>query len=280
MRIFSESFIFNLLTNSINNAVSEQGLMSLRLRLEKIVPDLTRQYSNFNVDSRYLKVKVRSQHAFQISLVERVITRLTNPVIVDIGDSSGTHLNYLKALHSADNDIKCLSVNIDECAVKKIRNCGLDAVLARAEDLDNYNVNPDIILCFETLEHLSDPCRFLFNLSSKTKAKYLLVTVPYLKESRVGLGHIRFPKDRIVNAENTHIFELDPDDWKLLLSHAGWEVEFEQVYFQYPKRNILRLLKKKWKDFDFEGFYGMILRRSNAWSSKYRDWEVTDKNAG
>ena len=53
---------------SLKSAVREQDLKHLFLLLEKAVPDLTDQYTTFKIDSEYLRVKVRSQHAFQIKL--------------------------------------------------------------------------------------------------------------------------------------------------------------------------------------------------------------------
>jgi 2-polyprenyl-3-methyl-5-hydroxy-6-metoxy-1,4-benzoquinol methylase len=140
------------------------------------------------------------------------------------------------------------------------------------EELDKYDIQPDIFLCFETLEHLTDPCRFLYQLSTKTKARFLIVTVPYLKESRIGLHNIRSNRTSKICAENTHIFELSPQDWKLLMMHSGWSVLKEKIYFQYPLKGILKITKRYWKKYDFEGFYGVILARDYSWSSLYSDW--------
>lgn len=260
-----------ILTASLNKAVREQYLADLAQELEKFVPDITFQYSCFNVDTPYIYAKVRSQHAFQISLVDKIIHEFNNPLIVDIGDSCGTHLQYLNGLYH-NKGIKTLSVNLDINAVKKIKEKGLDAIHCRAEDLESYNINADIFLCFETLEHLMDPCHFLRDLSSKTKAKYLIVTVPFLRQSRVGLRYIRNVCSKLACAENTHIFELSSEDWKLIVRHAGWDIVEERIYFQYPRKSLLRLTKLYWKKFDFEGFYGIILKRDDSWSSLYQDW--------
>ncbi|KKL99163.1 hypothetical protein LCGC14_1817200 [marine sediment metagenome] len=126
-----------------------------------------------------------------MEFVNEIIQELKKPVIVDIGDSAGAHLQYIMGLYSKNKDIKCLSVNLDEKAVRKIREKGLEAIHARAEDLHKYDVNADIFLCFELLEHLMNPCQFLYELSSRTNVKYLIVTIPYVRGSRVGLHHIR-----------------------------------------------------------------------------------------
>ena len=264
--------IYFLLKKSLERAAREQRLCELRKKLKEIVPEITNQYSSFKIDNPYLEINVRNLHAFQISLVNTIIGEFEKPVIVDIGDSAGTHLQYIIGLNPENKSINCLSVNMDQKAVDRITNKGLNAVCARAEELQKYNVNADMLLCFEMLEHLMNPCYFLHELSSKTNAKYLIITVPYLKKSRIGLHHIRNTTENKVFAENTHIFELNPEDWKLLIKHSGWKVVQEKFYLQYPKRGILYFTKPLWKRFDFEGFYGLIVKKDDAWSAKYSDW--------
>lgn len=261
-----------LLTKSLEKSAEEQGLSKLIKRLEAIVPDISKQYSVFELNAPYLLTNVRTLHAFQISLVESIMSEFEKLVIVDIGDSSGTHLKYIMGLCANKGNIKCFSVNLDTKAVEKIRAMGLEAVNARAEDLHEYNIDVDLFLCFETLEHLMNPCYFLHELASKTNAKYLIVTVPYLRKSRIGLHHIRTGRGQGVCAENTHIFELNPEDWKLIIRHSGWNIKKEQVYLQYPRKSFFRLTEPIWRKYDFEGFYGLILQRDDTWSAKYSDW--------
>lgn len=261
-----------LFQKSLDSAIREQGLYSLRDRLRVIVPDITHQYSLFKIDNSYLENNVRSMHAFQISLLDKIMHLFQKLVIVDIGDSAGTHLQYIIGIYSSTHTIESLSVNLDAEAVRRIKNKGLKALNARAEELHKYNISADIFLCFETLEHISDPVRFLHELSSKTSVQYIIITVPYVKTSRTGFHHIRNNRSTKVYAENTHIFELCPQDWKLLMKHAGWEIFAEQIYLQYPRRNPLRIVKYLWKKFDFEGFYGVILKKDDTWSSRYIGW--------
>lgn len=266
-------YLQQILLKSLKNSRNEYGWQRLSEELSAIVPDISEQYSTFKLENLYMTTKVRNMHAFQISLVKEIIAEFKDIVIVDIGDSSGTHLRYLLGLYSKEKDIKCLSVNIDNRSVEKIRRKGLEAINARAEDLDKYNITADLFLCFEVLEHLMDPCQFLYRLSNKTKAKYLIVTVPYLKISRVGLHHLRISDKSHVSAERTHVFELSPQDWKLIIRHSGWDIVKEKIYLQYPQKSFLKITRPIWKRFDFEGFYGLILKRDDTWSSRYLDWQ-------
>lgn len=268
-----KKILTSLYLKSLDSACRQQGLAALRERLSNIVPDITNQYTLFKIDSPYLEANVRNMHAFQVWLVDKIMPFFRSPTIVDIGDSSGTHLQYLMSIYDKTHKINSLSVNLDKEAVARIKNKGLNAINARAEELEKYNILADIFLCFEVLEHLSDPANFLHSLSVNTKAQYIVLTVPYLKKSRVSLLHIRNNQPAAVHAENTHIFELSPQDWKLLMRHAGWEVFAEKIYLQYPLRNPYGLMKYLWRKYDFEGFYGVILKRDTSWSSKYLDWQ-------
>jgi len=280
-----------IIKKSLDQAAKEQDLKELSYELEKIVPDIRHHYSTFKLNDILSIKKVRYLHAFQISLVKRILDDFKKSVvIVDIGDSSGDHLEYIRRLYSHNKNIKSLSINIDENAILKIRKRGFPAKKAMAEDVKSYDIGADIFLCFQTLEHLINPCGFLYALSSKTNAKYLIITVPYVRKSRIGLYHIRsgykknpytetthiFDKEH-ADAETTHIFELSPEDWKLLVKHCGWRIVTEKICLQYPKTGILglakQLLKKAWEKKDFEGIYGMILTRDKHWSKLYTNWQ-------
>ena len=265
----------NIGLKSIQRALAEQKLLSLYNQLSEIVPDIVHQYSSFNVNNEYLATKVRGMHAFQIDLVKEALKMIkdkANITIVDIGDSSGTHIQYIKNLYQ-DRKLRCLSLNLDNEAVKRIKGKGLEVICARAEDLTTLGINADVFLSFEMLEHLMNPNLFLQNLSEKTNCKVFVITVPYLVQSRVGLHHIRQNQKKVVNPENTHIFELSPSDWKLVFRHSGWKVEAERIYLQYPRRSLFTpLLKNYWRSRDFEGFYGAILSRDKSLSELYNGW--------
>src|SRR5664280_828786 len=86
---------------SLRSAVRGQNLDWLSKCLVEIVPDLTSQYTTFRVDNDFLEVKIRSMHAFQIDLVIKAINYIPpkeSIYLVDIGDSSGTHLIYLNSI--------------------------------------------------------------------------------------------------------------------------------------------------------------------------------------
>lgn len=273
IRFLLSKVLRTVFMKSLRAAIAEQNLDKIYLQLEKIVPDISEQYSCLKLDNEYLVVNVRGLHSFQISLVNEAISMLdrNSLTIVDIGDSCGTHIQYIKGIHK-NKELRGLSINLDEKAVNKIKSKGLEAMLSKAEDLNIHAVKADIFLSFEMLEHLSDPIKFLHQLAQKTSCEFFVITVPFMRKSRVALHHIRRDSREMATAENTHIFELSPVDWRLIFKHSGWDVVSEKIYYQYPKKNILSFTRLLWMKYDYEGFYGVILKRDDTWSSLYKDW--------
>tara|TARA_B100001057_G_scaffold498249_1_gene604683 strand:- start:112 stop:948 length:837 start_codon:yes stop_codon:yes gene_type:complete len=270
--------LFLLKYQSLKAAAKEQNLLSNIRKIENIVSDYSKQYNYGKIDGKFWNYKVRAHHAFQLEMCLNAINLFKKQFlkkqikIIDIGDSSGTHVNYLKKLVH-DLEIETLSINLDPLAIRKIQENGHEAKQARAEDIEKYDIDKDIFISFQTLEHLNSPIDFLKSISDSSSCKYFVITVPYLKQSRVALEYIRKQtEEKEVHSENVHIFELNPNDWKLLFKHSGWEVLEEKIYYQYPKFSPLRLLKSAWREFDFEGFYGVILKRNDKWKNKFCDW--------
>jgi len=99
------------------------------------------------------------------------------------------------------------------------------------------------------------------------------MTVPYVRRSGVGLAYVRQARDGAsANSEKTHIFELNPEDWTLLVKYDGWKVVRERIHYQYPRRSLYRFTKFLWRRYDYEGFLGLVLRRDHTHSDKFQEW--------
>jgi hypothetical protein len=274
---------------SLHAVNRKRGRLETIKKIASIVPDISDQYSTWTINpsSIYDVVKIRSIQAFQVDLALTALRGLCNAsredplFVVDIGDSSGTHTKYLQELcpELGIGDVDFLSVNLDSAAVEKILAKGGNAIQSRAEDLHKIigdQRHPDVYLSFQSLEHFFDPISFLRDLAVETSTENFVITVPYMKRSRVGLKHLRDPnlsgRFREINAENTHIFELSPEDWKLIFRFSGWKPTHEEVFYMAPSRHPLSLFRYALRRYDFEGFYGVILRKSLEESELYRDW--------
>lgn len=282
-----KKIVKGILTYSLK-AVRKENINFIN-KLEQILPSLKDQVNfmndNTKEDSVYLQHKRRNLHAFQLQFTLDKIEKLKIEIninkisLIDIGDSSGNHLIQLQTL---DKDIESIaSVNLDIKAVEKIRKKGIDAYHCRAEELlEKHDLRPNFFISYQMVEHLTDPVRFLHSISESSKkgggnsCDRFIISVPYQKQSRVGFWHMRGKKDSktLRNAEDVHIFELSPEDWKLLAEFSGWEVISEKIYYQYPKWHWLYFTKYLWKKFDFEGFYIMELKINNRWSKLYESW--------
>jgi len=280
MREFFKKILRSVMTRSLLSARKENKYNILSQKLQKVVPDITEQYTQFSISDNYTAIKVRSQHAFQMDMIKKACARVNKDTltVVDIGDSSGAHIQYLQGgVVCANKNIEAISVNLDPVAVKKISDKGLAAICCRAEELhlsENYGGKKvDLFLSFETLEHLFDPISFLHNISTLTECAYFVVTVPFLADSKIGMRHIRNGDSCDMYAENTHIFELSPTDWKLLFNFSGWRVVEEKIYYQYPRKGLYRFMQPVWKYIDFEGFYGAVLERDHTIEQQYKSWQ-------
>lgn len=248
-------FYRNLRKYSIELALKQQKLLKTYRLLSAVVRDISGQYTSTRLNG-YYQVKARALHAFQVKYTLDNLGSAKS--VVDIGDSSGNHVRYLKHFRP---DITYSSVNLDPRAVDRINSSGGRAFLCDARKISDIGLNADTALSFETLEHLENPLEFLRNLL-KSGVRRAIITVPYLDGSRVGLHQIRAKAPGGFGIEDVHIFELCPEDWALLFQYAGWDVANFGIYRQYP--SYAPFMKYYWKHYDFEGFAGFTLVKRTA----------------
>ncbi len=261
---------------SLQRALKQQKLIGRIKQLRQIVPDISQQEST-ETTAGYWETKRRGLQAFQCNMMLKSIECLpeaTERLIVDIGDSAGTHMLYLTELLNQCK-VRTISVNLDPRAIEKIKRKGLNAILSRAEDLNLNGKKVSLFTSFQMVEHLHNPALFFRRLAKKNKGDFILLTVPYLRKSRVGLHNIRAKTKRPYFAEDEHIFELSPQDWRLLFCHSGWKEIFSECYHQYPKNNLFTrtFWRRWWQATDFEGFWAILLSKDLELSDYYQDWE-------
>jgi hypothetical protein len=264
------------LRRAVASAARGHGLGPLIPQLERIVPDISHQYTNVVLSQPHLAALCRANHAFQTRLLLRAVDGIPNPapLVVDIGDSSGTHMQYLKALRP-DRAIETLSVNLDPKAVEKIKARGFPARLCAAEDLDPGDRPVDLFISFETLEHLLSPPLFLHRLATRGRSDRLLITVPYVPQSRVGLYTLRRKIRNTaepVHAENEHFFELSPQDWMSLFMFCGWRPVHHEVFRIANPAGPYHAAWQYWRRVSFTGFLGLYAERDLSVANRFVDW--------
>ena len=277
LNIDFDRFIERVAGISIKSALKENKYTDLFDKLKKIKPDLSNQYSRMAKYNDYWELKIRSVQTFQCDLMLRALESFRDGkvTVVDIGDSAGTHMLYLKELTKKEHQIRTISVNLDERAIDKIKACGMEAIHCRAEDINLGEDKVDLFVSFEMVEHLHNPAIFFRRMAKKSPGQMMIVTVPYLKKSRVGLHNLRLGIKNKIYAEDEHIFELSPEDWTLILLHSGWRIIQSKVFLQYPSKIpiLSGIFSWFWRKIDYEGFWGVILEKDLSFSDLYMDWE-------
>jgi len=253
--------------SSIKQAVKQQNLKNI-LSVISAYP-IENHYGTSIINTAYIWYKVKALHAFQVSLINEALKNEygTNvEKIVDLGDSSGLHLLYTKEINLDildKRDCSYVGVNIDGGALKKIEDKGFRAIYYDIEEaIFKYEdfVDADYVFMFETLEHLNNPATVLRKIKEDINPKALIITVPFVRGSRVGIEKTSTGKINLT-PEDVHIFELSPKDWGQLFTYAEWTIDYEQVYYQY-KRNLMTnwFWRWYWEYFDYEGFIGYVLK--------------------
>lgn len=265
---------------SLKKVYEKRNYGALLKKFESLNIDLSQQYTENGEMTPFKWYKLNNQHCFQTLFTVKMLNKyLSGNVLnlVDIGDSAGTHLKKIGMLmageHGGGGEINGVSVNLDPVAVEKIRQNGGRAILCRAEEYEP-ETRIDCYLSYEMVEHLHNPALFWHRLAKADRGDYMVVTVPYLRESRVAL-HYSWAGRENITAEQEHIFELKPLDWEKMALHAGWKLVDKEIYLQYPENIpfLSRWLGKIWRQEDYEGFLGLMLKRDTTVADRYLAWE-------
>ncbi len=253
-----------------NDELSDMWSLSL-----KILPGLEDHFNSIEL-SEEENMRLRLLICSEALFLKNVITSLLQSgqkvgSCLDIGDSDGTTRLLLK--ESMDNfNISTLGINLQQQAVEKIRQRGLDAERIDAMELNKEGRKYDIVSVFETLEHLPNPIGFLENMHEIVNQR-LVISVPLIVNSRVSLGYLddNWPKSKVPTIENNHIFELAPRDWRRIMLHCGWEIEKEWKVRQFPDRGVLgQIMRYAWRKISFEGFWFVSLIKDMSSKNRFR----------
>ena len=238
-----------------------------------LFPDLKRHFivpvETKEVEDR-IRLLVAAETLFIKKEIDKIIKDENECSYADVGDSDGS-VRLLLNLNNYGDKLTSVGVNLQKSAVEKIKSTGLNAICADALSLGDQEINYDIVSVFETLEHLPDPIGFLSGIKKVTNKK-LIVSVPLIRRSRVGLTYIsdKWPKGKKPTIENTHIFELSPLDWNKIFRHTGWKIDDEWKLMMFPSNKLSRIiLQPYWRYISFEGFWFVSLYKRSEYSSRY-----------
>ncbi len=248
------------------------GLESMWAYSVKVFPDMQAHFTGTIVNAE-TEMRIRLLLCCEALFTGRALKKCRGSKAcsyADVGDSDGTVQMLLR--YYGWEELETTGINLQQSAVDRIRERGLDAICEDAMRLGDRGQSYDVVSVFETLEHLPDPIGFLKGIQSVV-SDTLVVSVPYIKQSRVGLAYLskRWPAEKVPTIENTHILELSPGDWGKIFKHAGWRVIDQNFLLMYPRCSWLRLvLQPYWRQRSFEGFWFVALTRDNRFARRYR----------
>jgi SAM-dependent methyltransferase len=169
------------------------------------------------LEHEHLRRVVRYFHAWRIhTLRERLGDRLASAAILDVGDTDGRTLKEL-----GKNGI---GLNISPDAVENIEANGIEARLGDAHRIPFDDESFDVVLCFETLEHVEDPRGLLVQLERVCRpGGRVFISIPWVPRTNVLRRVEHAPPGR------EHVFEFDRDDFSSLVTHTPLEIVWETV---------------------------------------------------
>lgn len=166
----------------------------------------------------YLQNTVRLFHTWRVhELRRRIDKRLEAARVVDIGDSDGS---ILKALGKSG-----VGVNLAPEAIRNIEANGVEACAADCHDLPFEDASFDVVLCFETLEHVEAPAQVLGELARICEpGGRVFLSIPWVRRTRVQ------PRVPEFSRGSGHIFELARSDFSALLTHTPLRIVDADVF--------------------------------------------------
>lgn len=148
---------------------------------------------------------------------------------LDVGDSDGI---FLKSLNKTG-----ISANISETVVKIQTTKGYITVRCDAEHLPFRSGSVDHILFFQIFEHLKNPISTLEELR-RIARKSIFISIPSMTKTNI--------HKYLYNPDwpwyEHHIFEFNDEDFRKIITHAGFSVERSKVVSVFcPNKMIIKL---------------------------------------
>jgi SAM-dependent methyltransferase len=154
----------------------------------------------------------------RIEFIENALGKeqISHDTFIDIGDSDGI---FIKSLGKCE-----ISANISEIAVKNIYQKGISAIRCDVEHLPLKDGSVDHILFFQIFEHLPNPVSSLQELN-RVAAKSTILSIPYVSKTNIH----RYNYNPSWPIFEHHIFEFDDEDFRNVVSHAGFDVYYQET---------------------------------------------------
>ena len=189
----------------------------LRESYEAFTDEQARTHEQPPIEHLHVRRALRLFHAWRVNEVRRRLgPKLDAAKFLDVGDSDGL---ILKDLGKPG-----IGFNLAEDAVERIRANGIEAVLGDAHGLPFEDAEFDVVLCFETLEHVENPHQLLEGLARVCKPDgRVFISIPWVPRTYI------HPRDPGSPRGYEHFFEFARDDFAALVSHTPLRIAGESV---------------------------------------------------
>jgi SAM-dependent methyltransferase len=169
------------------------------------------------LDSRHFRSATRLFHAWKLKTIrERLGASLADARILDVGDSDGLLLRDLGKSGTG--------FNVSPAVIRNITANGIEAVHGDAHELPFADASFDVVLCFQTLEHIESQHAALLELARVCRpGGRCFVSIPWVPKTVVHPRNVAAPRGQ------DHVFELSPDDFAALVTHTPFRLVFSDV---------------------------------------------------
>jgi len=163
------------------------------------------------------RLKRKLTYAFAFRLLNRYLSKRQDLEVLEIGTGSGFFLDF--ARESFPNS-RFSGVEYDErlLAETAARATHAHLIQGNAENFDLGKGRFDLVVSFQVIEHLYNPCAMLNNVRAHLKpGGIFLVTTPNL-----GSLGARWMKDKWHGYRDDHVSMKGKDEWEQLIASHGF----------------------------------------------------------
>lgn len=173
-------------------------------------------YGDVDLDDTGLQHVERSFTIDRIRFLREVLPGGAGGTVADLGDTNGI---FLRSMGKGG-----IGVNLSDPAVRSLRTRGLEALKADIGHLPFRDGSVEVVLLFETLEHVPDPVGVLREIGRVCSGS-LILSIPHVGRTTIhGAGY-----DPGKPAAQHHIFEFSVPDFREILTHTPFVLGKDRV---------------------------------------------------
>jgi SAM-dependent methyltransferase len=212
--------------------------------------DERHHYGDIDLDEIGLQHVARSFTIDRIQFIRNSLPRRVQGTVVDLGDTNGIFLRSMKQ--------GGIGVNISDQAVRSLRARGLETLKADIGFLPFRDNSIELVLLFETLEHVPNPIGVLREIG-RVCSRSLVLSIPLVGRTTIHGG--RYDPKRPL--EQHHIFEFSVPDFRKILTHTPFVVERDQIATVLGGRGLVsdRIIIALWSIFRERDMFCGCFRR-------------------